>query len=146
MAISNEQLVVQFQGTYALYEKDGNVVDLLFGGRYNDLKTDLTPSGVPLPAQHARESWVDPIVGLRARFDLGHRWAFGIRGDVGGGLGDSKLAWDAIVRFDIRASKGVAFNFGYSIVGIDYESGSGASRFLYDVRMDGPFVGVAFHF
>jgi hypothetical protein len=89
---------------------------------------------------------VDPIVGFRARFALGDRWAFGLRGDIGGFSLGSKLTWDAVARFDIRASKAVSFNFGYGLVSTDYESGSGASRFLYDVRMDGPFLGVAFHF
>jgi len=131
---------------YRAYESEGKALDILFGGRYNGLTTDLTPSGVPLPSHHFAKDWVDPIVGFRARFALGDRWAFGLRGDIGGFSLGSKLTWDAVARFDIRANKSVSFNFGYGVVSTDYESGSGASYLLYDVRMDGPFVGVAFHF
>lgn len=146
LAIKDKQLILGFEGSYRAYESEGKAVDILFGGRYNDLKTDLTPSGVPYPAFHFEKDWVDPIVGFRARFDLGPRWVFGLRGDIGGFSVGSKLTWDAVVRFDVRVSKAVSFNFGYGVVSTDYESGSGAGRFLYDVRMDGPFVGVAFHF
>jgi hypothetical protein len=146
LAITTKQLMVGFMASYRAYEKDGKALDILFGGKYNGLKTDLEPSGVPYPARHFKKDWVDPMVGLRARFDLGKYWVFGIRGDIGGFSVGSNLAWDAIARFDVRASKSVSFNFGYGVVSTDYESGSGENRFLYDVRMDGPFVGVAFVF
>jgi hypothetical protein len=146
IAVNVEQFMMGFEGTYRAYEKDGNSLDVLFGGRYSALKSDLTPSGVPLPSYHFSKGWVDPMVGFRGRFDLGRNWTFGIRGDVGGfGVG-SKLAWDAMAYFDLQASKAVSFSIGYSAVATDYESGSGATRFLYDIRMDGPFVGVGFRF
>ena len=146
LAIKAKQLILGAGAIYRAYENKGMAFDVLFGARYNQLKNDLVPSGVPYPSYHFEKDWVDPLVGFRARFDLGHRWSFGIRGDIGGFSAGSKLTWDAIARFDVRASKTVAFNFGYAALSTDYESGSGYSRFLYDVRMDGPFVGVAFHF
>ena len=146
VAINVEQFLMGFEGAYRVYEKEGNSFDVLFGGRYSTLKNDLTPSGVPYPPYHFSKDWVDPMVGFRARLDLGHGWAFGIRGDIGGFSLGSKLAWDAMAHFDVRASKSVSFNFGYAVVATDYESGSGAGRFLYDVRMEGPFMGVSFSF
>ena len=146
VAINVEQFLMGFEGVYRVYDKEGNSFDVLFGGRYNALKNDLTPSGVPYPSYHFSKGWVDPMVGFRSRFDLGRKWSFGIRGDIGGfGVG-SKLAWDAMAYFDVRAGKTVSFSFGYSAVATDYESGSGATRFLYDIRMDGPFIGVSFSF
>jgi hypothetical protein len=144
--INVEQFLMGFEGVYRAYEKEGNSFDILFGGRYNALKNDLTPSGVPYNSYHFSKGWVDPMVGFRSRFDLGRKWTFGIRGDIGGFSVGSKLAWDAMAYFDVRTSKHVSFNLGYAIVATDYESGSGENRFLYDVRMDGPFVGVAFNF
>lgn len=146
VAINVEQFLLGFEGTYRVYEKGGNSVDLLFGGRYSALKNDLTPSGVPYEAYHFSEGWVDPMVGFRGRFDLGRRWAFGIRGDIGGFDVGSRLSWDAMAYFDVRAGRSVSFSFGYAAIATDYESGSGDARFLYDVRMDGPFVAVGFSF
>lgn len=144
--VQAKQLIFGAAGSYRAYESEKGAFDVLFGLQYTEVKSGLVPLDVPYPSVSSKKDWLDPMVGFRARVNMGKRWVFGLRGDIGGFSVGSKLAWDAIARFDVKASKSVSFNFGYAVISTDYESGSGDDRFLYDVRMEGPFVGVAFIF
>jgi hypothetical protein len=120
----------------------------IFGGaRWVDISNDLDLR-VGEQSLHADggESWVDPLVGVRAGTGAGERWAFWVRADVGGfGVG-SDLSWNAVAAFSWRVSDRINIGAGYRLLDIDYEHGSGADYFLFDARMDGPVTGITFSF
>lgn len=144
--IKSKQIMLGVAGSYRAYEREGSAIDLLFGGRYNQLESELRQSGTSFPVYTFKKDWVDPFVGFRSRLPLGERWDFDLRGDIGGFSVGSKLAWDATASLDFRLGKVVSLKAGYGVVSTDYESGSGDSHFLYDVRMEGPSVAAIFRF
>jgi hypothetical protein len=88
----------------------------------------------------ASASYVDGIVGLNGRHTLGEgKYFFAYYVDVG--AGQSNLTWQANV------GGGYAFNWGDLLVSyryLDYDEGS--DEFLQALKVDGPLIGVSFHF
>ena len=46
----------------------------------------------------------------------------------------------------MRLSERTSLIAGYRLLDIDYDDGTGADRFLYDVQTSGPNAGLVFHF
>ncbi|MCL4787201.1 MAG: hypothetical protein KJ070_10465 [Verrucomicrobia bacterium] len=116
----------------------------LAGVRYNNLSGEIrgpfgrTPTGT--------QDWWDPIVGANLSLPLGKNFSFNVRGDIGGfGVG-SDLTWQAFPYFDWQFARWGSLQAGYRWLYMDYETGSGASRFKYDMLNQGPQFGVVFHF
>lgn len=122
-----------------------------FGLRYNDISPDVAvtttgPLGGTTLAASGSESWVDPLIGVTMEIPLSDRWSFGLRGDVGGfGVG-SDFAWQAVATVRWQTGKTVYLVGGYRYLSADYQNGSGARLFKYDMAMSGPALGVAFAF
>jgi hypothetical protein len=115
----------------------------LAGARVTYLRVELDLDGGP--SVDESETWVDPLVGLRADLDLTERLALFGEAEVGGfGVG-SDLAWNAQLFLTYRTAVfGVATDLalGYRALQQDYDHGD----FKYDVTTYGPIIGAAFHF
>lgn len=138
--VGNKQTTAMVSVSYRLTDH----TRLLAGLMYNDITADIRITG-PLNTRYAKtsESWVDPVVGVAYNTPLGERWDFTGMAQVGGGLGadlvyalTASLAWN----FSARTS----MNFGYRYLDFDYEDGSGASRFKFDMKEHGPALGFRF--
>ncbi len=140
--LSLKELIVNLQGTYRGYESPKTTFDFTFGGRYNELKSSITP--YQMPTEHGSIQWVDPVVGIKGAVQMSTHWAFGYRADVGGFGAGSKLTWTGVVRFDAQVAKHFAVAFGYAAYYADYEKGTGSETFVYDMTMAGPFLGASF--
>ena len=69
-----------------------------------------------------------------------------MRGDVGGfGVG-SDFAWQAFPYLGWQFAQWGSLQAGYRWVDMDYETGSGANRFKYDMLYRGPQVGITVRF
>ena len=121
------------------------------GLRYNDIDADLRvvrsgPGAGNTRSAGETASWVDPVVGVTAKFPLAERWSLGLRGDVGGfGVGSDR-AWQAMVSVHWKASDKVEVVGGWRYLDVDYEDGRDANLFRYDVATSGPGLGVTFRF
>lgn len=141
-----DQMIVELDGSYALNER----LDAYAGLRYWDVDSDLTvatggPSGVVL-SDSLSEDWVDPVLGLRYEVPLGERWMLVARGDIGGfGVG-SDFTWHATAFASWHLSAQASLLFGFRYLDVDYDDGSGSSRFLMDVGEGGPTAGFAWQF
>jgi opacity protein-like surface antigen len=119
--------------------------EVLGGARFVSLATDVALLG-PLETRQAgvTKEWVDPVVGFQVKAPLGGAWTFVGRGDVGGfGIG-SKLAWQALAGVRVELSPRSSLLLAYRALDEDYESGSGAGYFRYDVLTQGPMLGWKF--
>jgi hypothetical protein len=125
-------------------------LEVLAGGRYTsmDVELDISTPG-PSTVVDKRQDWVDPIVGARVFLDLSENFSFVVRGDIGGfGVG-SDLTWNVagllFYDFDLfgRDASVVA---GYRVLDQDFEDGSGANKFAYDVTTHGPILGMVIRF
>jgi hypothetical protein len=154
--IDLKEWLIEFGGFYrfgrwTLGKDEGTVLslDALGGGRYWYLKSKLNVN-LPLASfslgVDKSKDWVDPFVGARLRADLTKNLSLVVRGDVGGfGVG-SDFTWNTSAIFGYQFSKTISAWLGYRVLGVDYESGSGFSKFKYDVIMHGPIVGLGFSF
>jgi hypothetical protein len=150
-----QEWLVEFGALYTLgtwpFGTDGKKLslDVLGGGRYWYMKGKLN-ADVPLLGLSKRveksKDWIDPMVGARLRVDLAKKLSLAVRGDIGGfGVG-SDFTWNASAILGYHFSQTVSAWLGYRGLGVDYESGSGFSKFKYDVIMQGPIIGLGFSF
>ena len=136
------------QGQFGLYgvRQLAQVADLTFGLRWNIISNALRPAEAPLPAASDTVQWVDPLVGLNLHLPAGRRLRAAIYMEVGGfGLG-SDVAWQICPTVGVQASRRLGLDFGWRWLAADYESGSGASAFKWDVIQQGPVLGLVFAF
>ncbi len=101
-----------------------------------------------LPDVGMSKEWVDPFLGGRVRADLSERISFLVRTDFGGfDIGSaSDFSWNILTVLGYHISQRTSIWGGYRILDVDYDSGSGANLFEYDVTMSGPIVGLAYRF
>ncbi len=124
-------------------------VDVLAGARYTHLDLNLDFDFIPDP--EGSKDWVDPLVGARALFDISERWLLSLEGSVGGfGIG-SNFTWNAFGAFGYRFSlfsedRNARVMAGYRAVYMDYDTGSGADKFEWDVTLHGPILGLVIAF
>lgn len=123
-------------------------VEVLAGTRYNNLAGEIRGPGVlpsPIIAVPSQDWW-DPIVGANLTLPFAKKFSFNVRGDIGGfGVG-SDLTWQAFPFFNWQVSRSFSVQAGYRLVYTDYETGSGPSRFRYDMLTHGPQLGATLGF
>ena len=118
------------------------------GARYYSVGVEANLAG---PNNQVRvldetQDWIDPMVGGRARLDLDKRWSVIFEADVGGfGVG-SDMAWHVLGGVEWRATRWLAIQAGWNGIDVDYETGSGADRFVFDMTLSGPYLGFVFLF
>ena len=122
--------------------------EVLAGVRYNNLSGEIRGPGIlPTPRiPTGTQDWWDPIIGANLRLPLGKQFSFNLRGDIGGFGAGSDFTWQAFPYFGWQFTKWGSLEAGYRWVYMDYETGSGASRFKYDMLIQGPQIGLTFHF
>lgn len=121
-------------------------LEVLGGVRVNALRNTLDFKGPLGITVEPKKNWVDPVVGIRFALALNDKWSLWSRLDVGGfGVG-SDFTWEinalAVRKFSDRTS----LTFGYRALGVNYDKGEGVKRFLYDVTISGPVIGMAMSF
>ena len=132
---------------YELYKKQHTVVDFFAGARYWKIDTELEFSGGLgiLAGQQIRnaESWVDPLIGIKARTALGNSHFYAAGGLSAGGFGvGSDSFYDVTANIGYQWSKAIGTSLGYRLFDVDYEDGS----FLYDVKQEGWLLGLTWAF
>jgi len=132
-----------FAGSYRAFQNDIVTLDLLAGGRLWNVGVDLTVAGpnnaVPLSGS---KTWVDPIIGVAGRVNLGSGFALHAEGDVGGFGVSSDIDWQAVGALQYQVSDSVALEAGYRYLAVDYKSGGS----VFDVSLSGPIIGATFRF
>ncbi len=94
----------------------------------------------------SKHTWFDAVIVARLMAPIENRWRLGVRGDMGGfGIGSS-FAWQVLPFAGFRFGSLFELVLAYRALGMDYETGSGADLFAYDVVTFGPEIGLLFHF
>lgn len=121
------------------------------GLRLNSMKVGLdlvhdTNGGSVSVNKSATQTWVDPILLVRFKSSPNKKFIYQFRGDIGGfGVG-SDFAWQVQAYAGYRFSKLFQLTGGYRVIGMDYDKGSGADRFMYDMDTFGPVIRFGFNF
>ena len=122
---------------------NGRPLELLFGLRYVALKA--TVDVAPIPRASARETWLDPLVGIRFAHAFNDRWSVALRGDIGGfGVSSesSELATNVSATFGWRIGDRLALRGGYRMLQMDFDGDS----LVLDATLQGYIVGVSWIF
>lgn len=157
-----QQAIVEVGGAYEVM-RGQTAVDLLAGARYwhqdASLKLNITGTldvsdlilrkDVAL-ARSGSVDWVDPVIGARIRHHVGPGKELVLRADIGGfGVG-SQFSWNALAAYswEIAVRDGVIYSgvLGYRALAVDYEQGSGRTKYEYDVLQHGPITGLTMKF
>ena len=129
---------------YRVFENEQAAVDLLGGARFFSLDLDLSlePGLVPARSLDLSDTWADPVLGARARYDFTEAWFATVLGDYGGFGGGSNESWQ------LFASVGYQFNPRWSL--------QGGWRYLavekeidgrdLEIDLSGPILGATFRF
>jgi len=88
------------------------------------------------------ETWVDPIIGLSGRVELGNGFALQAEGDVGGFGLVSDIDWQVLGTLQYEVADSITLDAGYRYLAVDYKNGG----FLLDVALSGPIVGASTRF
>jgi len=156
--VTLQQTLMEFLGMYRLVEASDYLVegksltvDLLAGARYYQVGNALTVypfAPGPTLFEERSKTWVDLVIGARARAPLTSSLDVFVRADVGGfGIGSSSnLAWNLVAGLDYQMNSSTSLLAGYRVLDIDQISGAGATAFGFDVQLQGPFVALTFQF
>ena len=131
--------------SYRLMEtQDGDSLDVLGGARLNWAKNDVRVIRPDDSQERAvnDETWLDPVVGVRAVAQVSPRWALVGYADVGGFGLSSDLTWQAMGSVNYRLNDRFSLVVGYRYYAIDYSH----DGFVFDVAQYGPLIGTAIRF
>lgn len=162
--INFENALVEAMAGYRIVQErfgEGNAnrisVDAFGGLRYTSMELDQAinavasitlPDGTALSAGvvrdvGAREDWLEPLVGLRAKLNIGDNWEIFARGDIGGfGVDNSEFSWQVVAgagySWHLETMTLTLFG-GYRAVGQDYAD----DNFAWDAVTHGPILGLS---
>lgn len=118
--------------------------DIYAGVRYFDQEIAIKLDGIA-GSQELGDSWTDFVFGVRLDSEMGKNWIFSGKADAAvGGSSESAYYIQAVVGRKFGENKHL--DFGWRHYDVDYESGTGISRFKWDVAHSGPVVGFSWEF
>ena len=119
----------------------GLKVEALGGARYTLLRARLIVDAADVDVDK-NQGWTDPFVGGRLTYAAGEKVTLSLRGDIGGfGIG-SDLAWNAVGAASWTFAENWSAVLAYRLLDMDYDH----NGFKYNVRTDGPALGVTYMF
>lgn len=130
---------------YRLVDDPSYTLDVLAGVRGYSLSTKVTTSSrVPAFNLVGRETetWVDPMIGAKARINLTRSFYVTSWALIGGFDAGSRLSWDVFGGVGYSFNDQMSAVIGYRAMGIDYAR----NRYVYDVVQKGPMTAFVFRF
>jgi opacity protein-like surface antigen len=144
-----QALLLEFAGAYSVFRNEYLNFDLLAGVRYAgvDGKVDLDIIGPPPAFVSSQtfsktESFVDPIVGFKGKFELGKKWYLPYYFDIGGFSVDSDVTLQAFAGIGYRFCDWFSMLLGYRYLYYDF----GDSKLVKDLNLYGGALGFSFTF
>jgi len=130
---------------YRIIEDPSYTLDAVAGIRGYNLTTRVTTSSrfqiLNLTGSET-ESWVDPMIGAKARINLPHSFFLTSWALIGGfGVG-SDLSWDVFGGIGYAFNDRISAVIGYRALGVDYSN----KGYVYDVVQKGPMTAFVFRF
>jgi hypothetical protein len=143
--VSSTLLVATLVGGYAVVSEPGAHLDAFAGARLFSSETSFGFRGGVLGGRSREDSatWVDPVVGVKGRFDIPDTSFFVTGWGLVGGFGvGSEFTWDAMASVGYQFTETFELTVGYRGMGVDYDE----DGYVFDMTQHGPIIGAAFHF
>ena len=142
--VDTKTLTATIAPEYRLVETPRGSLDVMAGARIWSVDTDVSFSGGLLNGRSASDgdTWVDPLIGVKGRLDLGRNFYLTAWGMIGGFGVSSKFMWDAWGGVGYDFNNRISAVVGYRGLGVNYENGG----FKYDITQYGPAIGAVIKF
>jgi len=142
-------IIVEAQVIYNVYEQTNGAFQALGGLRYNmqDLELNNTEMQSNIDGKYD-QSWIDPFIGVLARYNFSNNMFSNIRLDLGGfGIG-SIITFNTNLLLGYMISKHVNIGLGYKYQYLIYDDGEKESSdyYKYSANQSGLVLGIGFHF
>ena len=135
--------ITSLYATWQIFENATGRLDVGGGLRYYTTDNDVALNTVAGPRAFAiGDDWVDPLIAVRYRTDLGPNWYATLFADVGGfGVG-SEQTWQALALVGYRVNDNLSVEAGYRTLNSERDKDNGQ----IDVGMSGPALGLRWRF
>lgn len=142
----NTSMKTQVFNGYALYRTYQTPtvnVDIAAGFRWFGTNTNmaLLPGTSPGISSSVNSSWVDPVIGVRAQFEISEKWSGTVFADYGGFSSDSET-WQVLLAADYNISEKWALRVGYRHISVDHDTSGSAFSFA----QSGPMIAATYRF
>ena len=132
---------------YELFNHQQTVIDLLAGARYWLIDSKLSFSGglgfLAGKTISNDESWIDPVIGFKARAPLSNSQFYTAAGAGIGGFGiASEMFYEISANIGYQWSRTIGTAIGYRVFDVDYDE----SGFIYNVKQQGWQIGLTWAF
>lgn len=142
------EFTATLMGGYRIVETPDYTLDLLGGIRYwyisNKLKmrVNYSPSIVHYLHYNEKFNWIDPLIGTKLTIPISERFSFQTELDAGGfGIG-SDFTWSMLSSINYKFTDNLAASAGYRTFKVDYDR----KGYVYNIRQNGPAIGLAWYF
>lgn len=146
--VETDSFTGALMGEYRVLDSDKMIFDVMAGLRLwsvdNDISATLKADGTEVGEFSGSDdaTWVDPMIGVKARIDTDSPFFLTAWGMIGGfGVG-SDFAWDAMGGVGYEWNDRVSTIIGYRALSVDYDS----DGFEYDVIQHGVIAGAVLRF
>src|SRR5262249_56054923 len=130
-------------GSEGVIDGERGHLGLLVGGRLWNVDADGSLIGPLAVRQHSGgKTWVDPIIGVNGRLELGAGFAVQAEADVGGFGVASDIDWQVMGTLQYQIAEWATLAAGYRYLAVDFDAGG----FPYNVALHGPIIGATFRF
>lgn len=146
--VTAKQFAWEFAALYQLHP----MLDVGIAGLLNsieekvDINVPAVGGGTTNKAQAITKTWVDPMIIVRLKNKPDQKFIYQLRGEMGGFGVSSQFAWQVQAYAGYRFSKLFQATAGYRVISFNYNTGSGESRYLYDMDTFGPVIRLGFNF
>lgn len=120
-------------------------MDLMVGARFwhMDVSVDAKNPVPSLPdSLSGNDSWTDPILAARARYQFAEDWSLIAYGDYGGFGVNSDETWQIAATVNYQINERFFVSGGYRVLALDYTY----DGIALDMRLGGPLIGLTVRF
>jgi hypothetical protein len=144
VSVGTSTLAFTAAGQYRIVENPRGSLDLMAGMRVwsNETSVDIRGGILGGVSVEESETWVDPLVGAKGRFDLTDKFYLTGWGMIGGFGVSSDFMWDAMGGVGYEFNDTFSGVLGYRGTGVDFED----DGFVFDVIQHGPIAGLVVRF
>jgi hypothetical protein len=129
--------------TYRAYQNPKVTLDLAAGIRWFNTATDITllPGVLPGSTSSVDEDWVDPVIGIRARFVITEKLSGTVFADYGGFRSGSE-SWQTLLTLGYNINENWVARAGYRYISVDHTINGTDFSF----SQSGPIFGATYSF
>jgi hypothetical protein len=143
LSLETQMLIGAAMAEYRVIEDGRSSVDVMAGARVWSIDTDVrTKPALPGSPFSDSARWVDPMIGVKGRWEGASPWYLTGWGMVGGFGTSSDIDWDVMAGAGYEVRDWISVVAGYRAAGVDFQGGT----FVWDTVMHGPILGAVFRF